>query len=231
MTAGLEISNLTLSLKGRPVAQMSARVAPGEVLTVMGPSGSGKSILLAAIIGAAPAAFTVGGEVRLEGRDLGTLPPQARRIGILFQDDVLFPHLSVGQNLGFGLPAGHSRAQRRTLIETALAQAGLGGFADRDPATLSGGQRARVALLRTLLAQPKALLLDEPFSRLDAELRTQIRTFVFAETRARGLPVILVTHDPEDARAAGGKIVDPQGREILLASPSPIASADDPTGQ
>lgn len=132
MTAGLEISNLTLSLKGRPVAQMSARVAPGEVLTVMGPSGSGKSILLAAIIGAAPAAFRVGGEVRLEGRDLGTLPPQARRIDILFQDDVLFPHLSVGQNLGFGLPGGQSRAGRRALIETALAQADLSGFADRE---------------------------------------------------------------------------------------------------
>ncbi|MEH6773813.1 MAG: ATP-binding cassette domain-containing protein, partial [Cereibacter changlensis] len=124
---------------------------------------------------------------------------------------VLFPHLSVGGNLGFALPPGLRGAARRARIAAALEQAGLPGFADRDPATLSGGQRARVALFRTLLAEPCALLLDEPFSRLDADLREQIRSFVLDRARDRGLPVILVTHDAEDARAAGGSVISPMG--------------------
>lgn len=216
VTGGLQLSGLVLRLKGRLMVQISVSVAPGEVLTVMGASGSGKTSLLAAIIGAVPPAFSLSGRVCLGARDVSGLPPHARRIGILFQDDVLFPHLSVGQNLGFGLPAGHSRAARRDLIDAALVQAGLAGFAGRDPATLSGGQRARVALLRTLLSRPEALLLDEPFSRLDAELRVQFRSFVFSETRRLGLPVILVTHDPDDARAAAGPVMDPLGQEIRL---------------
>jgi putative thiamine transport system ATP-binding protein len=125
----------------------------------------------------------------------------------LFQDDVLFPHLSVAQNLGFGLRPGGSRADRQGRVEAALDRMGLCGFGPRDPASLSGGQRARVSLARTLLAEPQARLLDEPFSRLDQTLRAQIRDLVFSETR--NLPVILVTHDPEDARAAGGPVVSP----------------------
>ena len=92
----------------------------------------------------------------------------------------------------------------------------MAGFADRDPATLSGGQRARVALLRTLMSDPKALLLDEPFSRLDADLRVTIRNLVLARARSLGLPVVLVTHDAEDARAAGGPVVDPLGRAVAV---------------
>jgi putative thiamine transport system ATP-binding protein len=99
-----------------------------------------------------------------------------------------------------------------------LAKAGLAGFADRDPGTLSGGERARVALMRTLLAQPKALLLDEPFSRLDASLRDRIRAFVLDLIRAERIPAILVTHQPEDARAASGRVIDPQGRPVSVGS-------------
>ena len=207
MTTGLTLDALQIDHAGTPLVRLSARVTPGQVLTVMGPSGSGKSTLLAALIGALPAAFTLSGRVLLNDEDITTLPTAQRRIGILFQDDVLFPHLSVAQNLGFGLRPGGSRIDRQARVEAALDRMGLSGFGPRDPASLSGGQRARVALARTLLAEPLALLLDEPFSKLDQALRAQVRDLVFAETH--NLPVILVTHDPEDAHAAGGPVVSP----------------------
>ncbi|MPZ20636.1 MAG: ATP-binding cassette domain-containing protein [Luteitalea sp.] len=209
MTAGLRLEQICISLGGRRLVTLDADIAPGEVLTVMGPSGSGKSTLLSVVIGAVPPAFEVSGTVWLDGRDLTGLGPNERRIGILFQDDLLFPHLSVGGNLAFGLPASlRGRAARRARIEDALAEADLSGFADRDPATLSGGQRSRVALMRMLLATPRALLLDEPFSRLDTSLRAQIQRFVFGQIAARQLPTILVTHDAADACAAGGPVCD-----------------------
>lgn len=207
MTKGLRLDALQIDRAGTPLVRLNATVTPGQVLTVMGPSGSGKSTLLAALIGALPAAFTLSGRVLLNDQDITALPTAQRRIGLLFQDDVLFPHLSVAQNLGFGLRPGGSRADRQGRVEAALDRMGLCGFGPRDPASLSGGQRARVSLARTLLAEPQALLLDEPFSRLDQTLRAQIRDLVFSETR--NLPVILVTHDPEDARAAGGPVVSP----------------------
>jgi putative thiamine transport system ATP-binding protein len=206
--AGLRLEGLRIRRGAQTLAALDLRVPPGTVATVMGPSGSGKSTLLAAILGAVAPDFTVTGRVRLDGRDLAGLPPERRRIGMLFQDDVLFPHLSVGGNLAFGLPPSvRGRAARLAAVEAALAEAELSGMADRDPATLSGGQRARAALMRALLAEPLALLLDEPFSRLDAGLRDRIRRFTFDRTRARGLPVLLVTHDSEDAAAAGGPVV------------------------
>lgn len=187
---------------------LTLAVNPGEVATVMGPSGIGKSTLLDAIGGHLAHAFETSGQVVLNGRDVTGLPPEARDIGILFQEALLFPHLSVGDNLAFGLrPQLRGRSARRAAVESALAQAGLAGFHDRDPATLSGGQKARAALFRTLLAEPRALLLDEPFSRLDADLRDDIRRFVFAQVTERGIPALLVTHDAADAGAAGGPIV------------------------
>lgn len=212
--SGLELRDLRVSLHGQVLAAVTAAIAPAEVLTVMGPSGSGKSTLLAAVIGATAPAFRVSGQIVLNGLDVTHLPTAKRRIGILFQDDVLFPHLSVAGNLGFGLPSRIPRPERRARIEAGLEQMELTGFADRDPATLSGGQRARVALLRTLLAEPLALLLDEPFSRLDLALRDQIRTLVFTQARARGLPVVLVTHDPADTKAAGGQVISALGAAL-----------------
>ncbi|MGB0497868.1 MAG: ATP-binding cassette domain-containing protein [Rubricella sp.] len=209
MTEGLVLDTVSIMLRGMTLVRIDARIAPGEILTVMGPSGSGKSTLLSFVIGALSPEFQASGRVLLDGRDITTLPTAERRIGLLFQDALLFPHLSVGGNLAFALPPRMSRAARRAAIEAALCEAGLEGFAERDPATLSGGQRARIALLRALLAEPRALLLDEPFSRLDAERRGSIRNFVFRTARARGIPVILVTHDESDARAAGGAIVAP----------------------
>lgn len=206
--SGLCLQDLSLSMHGKTLIELNVNVAPGEVLTVMGPSGSGKSTLLAAIIGALPTGFHMRGRILLAGQDVTDLPTNRRRIGILFQDAVLFAHLSVADNLGFGLnPSVQPRAKRREVIMTALERAGLADFARRDPATLSGGQKTRVALLRTLLADPKSLLLDEPFSRLDATLRAQIRSYVLDEARRLGLPVVLVTHDAEDAAAAGGQVI------------------------
>jgi len=205
----LLLDGVTVSLDAAHlIVGLDLAVAPGEIVTVMGPSGSGKSTLLAWLCGAADRAFRIAGRATLDGAEITRLPPEERRVGILFQDDLLFPHLSVAGNLAFGLPPGLSRQDRRARIEAALDEAELPGFAKRDPATLSGGQRARVALMRTLLAEPKALLLDEPFSRLDAALRGRIRDFVFGHATERGLPVLLVTHDPDDARAAGGPVVE-----------------------
>ncbi len=213
MKNGLQLIDLTINLKGSAIVALSTAIAPGEILTIMGPSGSGKSSLLAALTGTLDPAFTVTGRTLLDGTDITTLPPQARRIGLLFQDDLLFPHLSVAQNLAFALPtAFRPRATREARIALALAAMDLAGFGPRDPATLSGGQRARVALARCLICDPKALLLDEPFSRLDANLRGQIRALVFQHARTRALPVILVTHDPADATAAGGRILSPLGQ-------------------
>ena len=205
----LHLQQIAIAIGGRHLIHgLSAKIAPGDCLTVMGPSGCGKSSLLAFVSGTLDPAFAAKGSVALDDRVLDAEPPERRRLGILFQDDLLFPHLTVGGNLAFALPAVvQGREARRQRIDAALRDAGLEGYADRDPATLSGGQRARVALLRTLLAEPRALLLDEPFSKLDMALREDFRRLVFAHARTRGLPTILVTHDAADARAAGGTVL------------------------
>ncbi|MGH8323389.1 MAG: ATP-binding cassette domain-containing protein [Steroidobacteraceae bacterium] len=200
----LELRNVALTVTGAPlIGPLDITVKAGEIFAVLGPSGAGKSSLLAFLCGVLPREFTACGQVILDGRDLTVLPTQRRGLGVLFQDDLLFPHLNVGGNLAFGLRApGHSRRARTRLIEEALESFGLGGFAPRDPATLSGGQRARVALLRVLLSRPKALLLDEPFAHLDPRTRISVRQLVFAEVRRRWLPTMLVTHDSADVAAA-----------------------------
>lgn len=204
----LELSAISVALQGRRLfAPVTLTVLPGQVVTLMGASGIGKSTLLAAVGGHLAPGLVMEGAIRLNGRDLTRLPAEARHIGVMFQDALLFPHLSLGGNLAFALPpAIRGRAARRAAIAAALDTAGLAGMADRDPATLSGGQAARAALMRSLLAEPRALLLDEPFSRLDAALRDGIRRFVFDHARAQGLPVLLVTHDAGDAQAAGGPV-------------------------
>lgn len=203
---GLELDNVTICYAdGRPLLSVTAKIAAGEILSLMGPSGVGKSTVLAAITGTLSEAFRLKGQIWLNGRQLNGLPPQKRRVGILFQDHLLFPHLSVGQNVGFGLARGVS--DRQVKVRLALEEIGLSGFADRDPATLSGGQRARVALMRMLLAEPEVLLLDEPFSRLDVNLRTKMRKLVFDRARAAALPVLMVTHDYADAEAAQGQVI------------------------
>ncbi len=200
----LTVNHLTLSVRRQPLLrEVAFSVAPGEVLTLMGPSGSGKSTLFAWMIGALSGDFRARGELWLNERRCDTLPTEHRRIGILFQDPLLFDHFSVGQNLQLALPENVRGEARKTAVEEALSRAGLAGFAPRDPATLSGGQRARVSLLRALLARPEALLLDEPFSRLDASLRAGFRRWVFEELARQAIPAILVTHDREDCPPTG----------------------------
>lgn len=203
----LKLQEVEITLNGQPLISISDTIKPGEVLTVMGPSGSGKSTLLAYIGGFLDPAFKAAGRVILNDEDITLLPAEQRRTGILFQDPLLFPHMSVGGNLMFAIPAKiKGRSARTALVREALEQAGLGGFFNRDPATLSGGQKARVALMRVLMGEPRALLLDEPFSKLDTERRGQIREFVLGEAQSRNLPVLLVTHDHADAEAAGGRV-------------------------
>lgn len=201
----LTVKNLTLQPLLREV---NFSVERGEILTLMGPSGSGKSSLFAWMVGALSTDFHAQGELWLDGERLDSRPVEKRGIGILFQDALLFDHFSVGQNLMLALPA-HVRTARREQVEQALANAGMAGFYASDPATLSGGERARISLLRALLAQPQALLLDEPFSRLDKKLRETFRAWVFGQVRVLDIPVVLVTHDEDD--------IPPDGRVIQLA--------------
>ncbi|KQQ33221.1 ABC transporter ATP-binding protein [Rhizobium sp. Leaf306] len=206
-TNGLSLSNVLIRMGDVSLIALTAEVPPGSVFTVMGPSGSGKSTLLSFIGGFLDPVFDAKGKVSVDGVDLLSLEPQARRAGILFQDPLLFPHMSVGANVAFAIPADvRDRRRRRQIAADILADMNLADFADRDPATLSGGQKGRVALARVLVSRPRLLLLDEPFSKLDMELRAQMRTLVFERARTAGLPVILVTHDDADAEAAGGPV-------------------------
>jgi putative thiamine transport system ATP-binding protein len=233
MSTRLRLEAVTIALGERVlVPHLDLDIEPGEVATLMGPSGSGKSALLSFIGGTLDAAFTASGRVFAGDVDITGLPPNLRRVGVLFQDDLLFPHLSVGGNLAFGLSAeiGGRRA-RREHVDRALADAGLAGFHDRDPATLSGGQRARVALLRTLLSDPLVLLLDEPFGKLDQALREDFRRFVFSHAATRELPVLMVTHDIADADAADGRVltIDQDPLAIREEAPSGLSGTVAPT--
>ena len=218
----LNITHLTLT-RGTTtlLADFNLTVNSGEIVTVSGASGSGKSTLLNWMIGDLDPAFGATGELWLNERRLDGLPIEQRQLGLLFQDDLLFGHLSVGQNLAFALPARFvGSRERRRRIEQTLTDMGLEGFYERDPATLSGGQRARVSLMRTLLAEPQALLLDEPFSKLDAALRSQFRAHVFEQIARQRIPTLLVTHDPADV-PPGGRVIEISdwGQQGVLAAP------------
>ena len=214
MQSSLQIKNLQLYRQGKLLLSLDEQIAGGEILTVMGPSGSGKSSLLNWLTGTLPNGFTATGEVWLNDKNVSHLPTHLRHIGVLYQDALLFSHLSVAGNIAFAMPQDNknsaeklNKKQRREKIEQALEQVGLAGMGNRHPDNLSGGQQARVALLRTLLSAPKAILLDEPFSKLDTQLRVDTRQLVFEQIRTHKLPAIMVTHDYSDAEAANGKVI------------------------
>ena len=206
MQSSLEIKNCELYRQHEQLLSLNEQVKGGEILTIMGPSGSGKSSLLNWLTGTLPSGFSANGEVWLNGKSINDLPAHLRHIGVLYQDALLFSHLSVSGNIAFAMPKGNKK-QRLEKIEHALEQVGLKGMANRHPDNLSGGQQARVALLRMLLSEPKAILLDEPFSKLDTQLRVDTRELVFSQIREHKLPAIMVTHDHSDAEAANGKLI------------------------
>ncbi len=205
--AKLSIQQLSIWRQKTRLLEIDEDIAGGDILTVMGPSGSGKSTLLNWLSGMLDPAFTAQGKLVLNGEDITDLPTHLRQIAVLYQDPLLFNHLTVAGNISFAMRPSNKQSRQQRISE-ALESVGLAGMELRWPNSLSGGQQARVALLRVLLNEPKVLLLDEPFSKLDSQLRYDIRKLVFAQIRERKLPAILVTHDQQDADATAGRVIN-----------------------
>jgi putative thiamine transport system ATP-binding protein len=207
----LKIKNLSLCdhQGNRLIGKLTFDIKAGEVLSLMGPSGCGKSSLLHAIAGHHLNDFNVTGEVSLNGQLLNAIPVEERKIGFLFQDDLLFPHFNVWQNLAFALPDNIKNTDRKKQALVALKEHNLLILADKNPSQISGGQRARISMIRMLLAKPQAILLDEPFNKLDQQLRQEFRQWVFDLIKKNNLPVLMVTHDQEDIPLNAKTIVWP----------------------
>jgi putative spermidine/putrescine transport system ATP-binding protein len=198
-------------------------VRPGEMIVLLGPSGCGKTTTLRMIAGFIPAS---GGDIRLDGHSIAALPPYRRDMGIVFQSYALFPHLSVARNIAFGL---EMRRMNSAAVEARVAEmlrlVKLDAFADRLPRQLSGGQQQRVALARALAIHPKLLLLDEPLSNLDAELRQDMAREIRLLQQRGGITTIMVTHDQQEAMALGDRLVVMRdGRVQQIGSPEDLHS-------
>lgn len=201
----LDISGLSKSYGSETILRgIDLEVASGERFALLGASGSGKSTLLRVIAGLEDAQ---SGDVQLGGQSVLTMPAERRDIGLVFQQPLLFPHLTVERNLSFGLNLrGRSARDTAPAVEKMLSQTGLSGYGKRFPHQLSGGQEQRVALARALMTSPRLLLLDEPFSALDAPLRREMRRWVVELQKAAGTTLLLVTHDQEEALAVAERI-------------------------
>lgn len=205
----LKLDKVSLFRYTDTLLSLDEEINPGEVLSIMGPSGSGKSTLLNAIAGQLTAPFSMTGSIYINDKCINNMPAHKRGVGVLYQDPLLFEHMTVGQNIAFALPSSAlSKALREQRVHDMLAEVGLSDLQHRPVQTLSGGQQARIALLRTLAAAPEVVLIDEPFSKLDSATKTQMRTWVFEQLKARGLPTLLVTHDNEDVDAAQGHLIE-----------------------
>jgi ABC-type Fe3+/spermidine/putrescine transport system ATPase subunit len=207
VTAGrLSAQDLTIGYPGRQVAEgITLDVSPGEILAIIGPSGSGKSTLLSTLAGVVPA---LSGRIVLDDVDITTTPIHARRIGLIFQEPLLFPHLDVIGNVTYGLRRqGMSRDLAEARARELLEWLDLPDYAHRSVDELSGGQSQRVALARALAPRPTVLLLDEPFSALDVELRQRLVTDVAAMLRHEEVGAIHVTHDPDEATRMADRVL------------------------
>ncbi|MCX6398539.1 MAG: ABC transporter ATP-binding protein [Propionibacteriales bacterium] len=201
----LELTGVTVAFdRTVAVESVDLTVADGAVLAVLGPSGCGKSTLLRAVAGLES---LTSGSIAWDGADLGGTPTHRRGFALMFQDGQLFDHLTVARNVGYaqrlrGLPRSEVRAE----VDDLLTLVGLAGFGDRLPRTLSGGERQRVALARSLAAKPRLLLLDEPLSALDAELRVRLAADLRQILTASGTTALMVTHDQDEAFAVADRV-------------------------
>ena len=202
----LVVDSVSVSLGGRSVLDaVSLAVSAGEVVAVFGPSGSGKSTLLRAVAGLVE---VESGRVVIDGVDVTGVPTHRRRVGMVFQDEQLFPHRDVAGNVAFGLEmAGVGRRERESRVEELLSAVGLDGFGDRDVSTLSGGEAKRVALARSLAPKPAVLLADEPLTGLDADLHDRLAVEVGAVLRESGTTTLWVTHDRAEAALVADRSV------------------------
>ena len=199
------IEDLHLSFGNTRVLKgVNLEIQPGEFFAFLGPSGSGKSTLLRAIAGFGPAP---SGRILIEGEDVAALPPWRRNVGMVFQNYALWPHMTVRRNIAFGLEERKTPADEvRRRVDAALELVGLLDLAERRPSQLSGGQQQRVALARTVVVEPRVLLLDEPLSNLDANLRVQMRRDILDLQRQLRLTTIFVTHDQEEANTMSDRM-------------------------
>ena len=201
----LEVRNISKHFgRAEVLKQISLQVAPGEFLTLLGESGSGKTTLLRLIAGFEQ---PTSGEIWMSGERLDTLPPHKRRVNTVFQSYALFPHLDVRENVAYGLRVKSTpNDEIRTRVDSALTMVKMSSFAEAKPATLSGGQQQRVALARALVNRPQLLLLDEPLSALDANLRKQMQSELKSLQRQLGIAFLFVTHDQDEAMALSDRI-------------------------
>jgi molybdate transport system ATP-binding protein len=212
--ASLEAS-VTLVRESRPAAHGTfslevAFEAPPGFTIVSGPSGAGKSTLLGAIAGflrPRSGRIALGDETWFDSERRVNLAPERRGVAIVFQSLALFPHLTAAQNVAYGIPGSLDRASRRVLVEALLERFRVTHLAHRKPPTFSGGEAQRLALARALASNPRVLLLDEPFSALDAALRRDLAAEVRETLRELGIPVVFVTHQPDEARREGDRTV------------------------
>lgn len=215
---GLEVEDMTVVYPGDPpvtaVDQVSLKVATGEVLGLLGPSGSGKSSLLKAVAGIVPLA---SGRVLWDGEDLTGTPIHLRGFGLVFQDGQLFPHRDVAGNISYGLEMLNLEpASRRERVAELLSLVGLEGYGPRRVDELSGGERQRVALARSIAPRPRLLLLDEPLSSLDRELRDRLAVDIRTILESTSSTAIVVTHDPEEASIVCSRIAQLRHGRLAL---------------
>ena len=208
----LELINISLkwnSPKEKPfIKNLNLKIDNGNILCVFGKSGVGKSSLINVIAGTTEDNLLFEGEIILNGKILNNIAIEKRKIGLLLQDGALFPHLTVEQNIYFGMNRKLKSKEKLNVINENLKNANMEGFQNRYPHTLSGGQKARIACLRAILSEPKALLLDEPFSSLDPEHRNTFRKFVIDKVKESKIPCLLVTHDETDKKISHEKPIN-----------------------